>query len=153
MSRVSAEDEPHWAINRLGKRASAHAHAGGGARPALAGHLMAIDEARPSVRGPGRVSEPPPDRPGMKPFPSELEPPEADRALETIDAGTDNGLVVDGPLSDECLTARQRKRTTADTHKRLRTTRAGEGPRSSRSHPSCFGTKRSPCHNRARSRG
>jgi hypothetical protein len=40
--------------------------------------------------GPGRLSGPPPDRPGMQPFPLELEPPEADRALETIDASTDN---------------------------------------------------------------
>lgn len=41
--------------------------------------------------GPGRISGPPPDRPGMRPFPSELEPPEADRALETPTVGTDNG--------------------------------------------------------------
>lgn len=41
--------------------------------------------------GPGRFSGPPPDRPGMQPFASELEPPEADRALETLKAGTDNG--------------------------------------------------------------
>lgn len=35
----------------------------------------------------------------MQPFPSELEPPEADRALETIAAGTDNGPASDRPLA------------------------------------------------------
>lgn len=29
----------------------------------------------------------------MQPFPSEMEPPEADRALETIEVGTDNDPV------------------------------------------------------------
>lgn len=35
----------------------------------------------------------------MQPFPSELEPPEADRALENIAAGTDN----DSPVIDRYL--------------------------------------------------
>lgn len=55
--------------------------------------VISWPSAKPDRRlGPGRVPEPPPDRPGMKPFPSELEPPEADRALETIDAGTDKDV-------------------------------------------------------------
>jgi hypothetical protein len=68
------------------------------ARPALAGHLVAIDEARPSVRS--RTSlRAAPRQAGDEAIPSELEPPEADRALETIDASTDNAPVGDRPLS------------------------------------------------------
>ncbi len=53
--------------------------------------VTAWPSTKPSRRlGPGRVSGPPPDRPGMQPFPAELEPPEADRAPETIAASTDN---------------------------------------------------------------
>ncbi len=73
---------------------------GGDARSALAGHLLAIDKARPSV-GSRPFSGPPPDRPGMQPFLSELEPPEADRALETLSARTDNALVRGRPLTGE----------------------------------------------------
>lgn len=69
-----------------------------GARPALAGHLVAIDEAWPSVRSRTSLRAAPRQARDEAIF-SELEPPEADRALETIDAGTDNARVGDGSLS------------------------------------------------------
>jgi hypothetical protein len=59
---------------------------------------VAIDEARPSVRS--RTSlRAAPGQAGDEAIPSELEPPEADRALETIGASTDNAPVGEEPLS------------------------------------------------------
>ncbi len=54
--------------------------------------VTAWPSAEPGRRlGPGRVLRAAPDRSGMQPFPTELEPPEAGRALATIVVSTDNG--------------------------------------------------------------